>query len=97
VNKGHNASKRSSIALIDDDFRIDRIESLSRMPPKKGLSFSNSHHQSSSLKIIQQKKANQQKKMSVFRPIECHAPDDGVKIKKLSDHFSMVSQMNSEN
>jgi hypothetical protein len=79
MKKVHKASKRSSIALMEDDFRQDSIEDQAKIPVRKGLSFSN-HNQSSSLKTIQQKKSNQ-KKMSVFRPIQCES-QVGVKIKK---------------
>jgi uncharacterized protein involved in tellurium resistance len=60
----------------------------------KGLAFTN-NHQSSSLKIIQQQRPSQQKKVSMFRPLE--TSNDGFKIKKLSDYFSGTTSINSEN
>lgn len=91
----HQASKRNSIALIDDNYRHrGNDNSLNLLQQAKGLAFSN-NHQSSSLKIIQQKKHSQQKKMSMFRPLE--TSNDGFKVKKLSGYFSGTTSINSEN
>lgn len=91
MRRGHNVSKRSSIVLIEDDFRFDVARASET---NKGLTFGN--HHPSSLKVINQKIQNQ-KKTSIFRPLglQCHAQNgEGVTIKKLSDYFSMSSQMN---
>lgn len=64
------------------------------MPPRMALSFSS--NQSSSLKLIHQKKQDH-KKTSVFRPSEVKLKsheNDGVEIKKLGDYLAMSSQAN---